>query len=389
MRLWQAAVLAALVGCEGPGTIGNPPDPSGAMSPEWGCVSVNGIQPLCASIFDPTHASAIPTLGSGNDRKMTWDPWAQRFLSVGLTYSGGAYLEELVGCSTTTSPLDYWQTYNYIPAGNPDQPSLGCAQNLCVVADRSSGQFLANTVTNLESGTGWNPWAFTVTGIEAIAAHSRDGDLSYNYVVSAGGSGFSSVNIQRLGPSLGLWNAHIPTPTYNDDPIRVGTLNMNQLYTTTQSPLDAYVGSGGAHLFVLVGVSHGADGCLRIMDFADVGAATFAPTLQGYADFCLAGSDVWEGALAQNIDGTLFLVAHCSGPNVPISMCYSYWQGPSRTLQMTFKQEGFGFGSLYRVGDYATAAPYWPDGGHHIAATTEIGVQGVTNQGQTWDDLIP
>ena len=102
----------------------------------------------------------------------------------------------------------------------------------------------------------------------------------------------------------------------------------------------------------------------------------------------MPGADVWEGALAQNIDGTLFLVAHCSGPALPISMCYDAWDSANDTV--TIKKQGTVFSNVYRVGDYATATPWWLDGGHHILATTEIGFpQAHPYDAQTWIDLIP
>jgi len=153
----------------------------------------------------------------------------------------------------------------------------------------------------------------------------------------------------------------------------MGVVGARYGYQLTQSPHDAYVAAGGHHLYVVVDVANGADSCLRVMDFSDVAASPFAPTLQGHADYCVPGNDVWEGSLAQNVDGTLFLVAHCSGPSLPISMCYDVWRGPAGPHPVTIKKQGTAFSDLYRVGDYATAQPWWLDGGHKILATTEIG----------------
>src|SRR5262245_4725769 len=310
----------AAAGCQGLGTIGNPPDPSIAASATWAIQSVNSTA-MIAGNLDTSTGVSLGGIGATNDRRVYYDRWADRWFTVGLIPSGLSY-EELVTASATNDPTGPWYQYNYVGGNTPDQPSMGCAQNLCVVADRTSGIFFAQTITNLEFGVGGIPWSFAVSGgVEAIAARSRDGDLGFNYVVSAGGSGYSTINLQRLGSDLTLRNTHLDTGTYGTGTVRVGNLNIAIVgqqyggYTLTQPPQDAYVGAGGHHLYVMVDVANGADSCLRVMDFADVAASPFAPTLQGHADYCVPGNDVWEGSLAQNVDGTLFLVAHCSGPD--------------------------------------------------------------------------
>jgi hypothetical protein len=68
-------------------------------------------------------------------------------------------------------------------------------------------------------------------------------------------------------------------------------------------------------------------------------------------------------------------------------MCYDSWRGVSSNHTVAVKKYATAFSDVYRVGDYATAQPWWLDGGHRILATTEIGFP--RYDAQTWIDLIP
>jgi len=387
MRARAVLLLLALPGCQGlvTSTGGNPPDPSIAASATWGVQSVNDDYPSAVNL-DTVTGVALTDRGPGADRRIYYDHFADRWFTVSLALLAGTPPAVYVSASSGPDPSGVWYPYTYLLSSAADQPSMGFAQNIAIIADRISHTVLANTITNLEYGVGDNPWSFaTPTGsVYSYAARSRDGDLAFNYVVSDG-QNQSSVFIQRLAADLTLRSVQIGTGPFGSGGIRVGALNLGSLYAITQSPHDVYVGAGGHHLYVLVDIPNGADSCLRILDFYDVAASPFAPTLQGHTDYCLAGADVWQGSIAQNIDGTIYLVAHCSGPSMPISMCYAVLGGG-----MVIKKAGTVFSTVSRVGDYATATPYWRDGGHRILATTEIGLpQAQAYDGETWVDLIP
>src|SRR5215468_3077052 len=124
-------LLLVLGGCQGLYTAGNPPDPSIAASGSWAFQSVNSAPPFGGNL-DTVTAVSLTARGPGDDRRIYYDRWADRWFTIGLGYNDGVY----VSASSGNDPTGWWYPYTYLVPGVPDQPTMGFAQNVAIMVDR-------------------------------------------------------------------------------------------------------------------------------------------------------------------------------------------------------------------------------------------------------------
>jgi len=399
-RYWIALALGMLAGCDGIGGKAAPPVPDPSIA-----VSFNdGIETTNAANFGfdapAWQYKALPLsqfFAQGGDRRVYWGDYQRRFVMAGIhCFDADCGMGVDIAMTPGVDPFTQgWQSYRWGSDRVVDQPSVGLAQNICMVADREGGIW-ANTVTNMQLGQGANPWFFAQAGFGGYAAHSRDGDRPFSYVLSRNANS-NSIFIQRFDASLAQQQIKIGTGGYTISLIREGGDLLGDESgepvpgSATNAVTDAFVAAGGHHLLAAVSVQIGGDDCVRVFDFYDVGAGTFAPTLQGHADFCDPGGDTWAGALGQTLTGEVYVLMGCSGPSRPVSMCLGHWTGPqARTQLVSVVQQGTAFGTVasrHRLGDFTTLATWYRDptkllAAGQIAKTTPT-------QWFTWIDLIP
>jgi hypothetical protein len=353
--LWALALCLA-VGCQGVGGNGasSPADVSIAVSAHAAIQSTNTGALAVYKNGDYQANSWVP--GGGNDGRVYYDLNFDRFWTSAIAYVNPGDLQLAV--SQNGDPTNHaWWVYHYFYSGPLDQPTLGLGITNTVIAQRWAGQgiFVEDTQA-LMYASPLNTSVIPMRGSLGYAAHYPAGiGIDRNFVVSTNNA--SSYFIQRINHDRSEDHAVVSVNHIANYSIRNGPYT---LYSpVTPDPQDVLIAWGAHHLYVVNTVASGNYLCQRIVDLYDVGASPFAPQNVGGTTFCLSGADVWEGSLNQTANGDLYMVANCSGPSLPVSLCFAKWNGPQATPQPVFlKKQGTSYLND-RLGDYTGAAPNW------------------------------
>ena len=377
----------ALSGCAGtqqgvPKDTGilSPPDVSVAAGLHGAIESTNG-NALAAYSTGSNEVAVVP--GGPIDGRVYFELLDDRYVTTAMTSD---HLTVNVSVSPIEDPtLPGWRTYQYFYAGMVDQPTLGLGYVNTILVQRNAGQgiFVEDTGALLGGGT-LSTTVIPMAGDKGYAAHHGDGIGDRNFIVSSGSGGVNYF-IQRVNGDRSVEQTAVAVNHALAYTIRNGPYSL--VSPVTPDPQDVLIARGAHHLYIVSTVGMNGGLCQRVVDLYDLQSSPFTLTNQGGTTFCLAGSDVYYGSLGQTWSGDVYLAANCSGPSLPISLCWAHWSGPQAAVQQVgIKKQGTSYLND-RIGDYTGTTIAWYTNG------AELLIGGQVQMGQpywqTWLDQIP
>jgi hypothetical protein len=264
-----------------------------------------------------------------------------------------------------------WFYYPGIPFAGVDQPTLAQGAGLLLLVNRFSGPIYVYRTTDLLNGFYNQIGTVTAPGQEAYGAHSREGGSqnTYAYVVSARNDGSGFV-ILRIDGNMHTAQGAVSVATNGLYSIRNGPYTFSE---TSGDPQDVLLSADTDHLYIVATIQKPGGLCQRVYDVNHLYSVPFAPTVNGSQTFCWPGNDVWEGSVGQDVNGTVYVGANCSGPALPLSMCWATYGG-SGALAVPRTSNSYIAG---RIGDFTTMATDWRNGGQSMMMAAELVTNGV------------